>query len=154
MCVCERERDVCVRLTVQGRDNDCSHELCGVGVGAFAVQHGTAGADLARGAVDGVEGVGGADGVHHCAIVPIVWVHCQHLSREERGEERGRRTQMKRVNEWMIVMQEKRKTREGQEMKEKRGEDSWKLQESKKGNQRKGRKIEDKGKRTKIETGQ
>lgn len=46
-----------------------------LGVGALPVQGDSAGADLPRAAVDGVEGVPRADGVHHCPVPPVVGVH-------------------------------------------------------------------------------
>lgn len=63
-------------LTVHGRDDDGSHEGCVLWVGTLPVQGDTARADLPRAAVDGVEEVTGADGVHHCPVFPIVGVHC------------------------------------------------------------------------------
>lgn len=62
-------------LTVDGRDDDGPHECRMLGVGAFPVQGDAAGADFSCAAVDGVEGVSRADGVHHCPIFTIVRVH-------------------------------------------------------------------------------
>lgn len=56
-----------------------------LGVGAFPVQGHSAGADFSCAAVDGVEGVSRADGVHHCPIFTIVRVHRQDLQRDDTG---------------------------------------------------------------------
>lgn len=56
-----------------------------LGVGAFPVQRDSAGADFSCAAVDGVEGVSRADGVHHCPIFIIVRVHRQDLQRNDTG---------------------------------------------------------------------
>lgn len=62
-------------LTVHGRDDDGPHEGCVLWVGALPVQGDAAGADFPRAAVDGVEGVPRADGVHHRPVFPVVGVH-------------------------------------------------------------------------------
>lgn len=65
----------CQALTVDGRDDDGPHEGRVLGVGALPVQGDSARADFPRAAVDGVEGVPRADGVHHCPVFPVVGVH-------------------------------------------------------------------------------
>lgn len=66
-------------LTVGDGHHDPPHELGLLGVGVLAVQEDAGGADLARGAVEAVELVGGSDAVHHRAVLPQVWVDGHHL---------------------------------------------------------------------------
>lgn len=56
-----------------------------LGVGALPVQGDSARADFPRAAVDGVEGVPRADGVHHCPVFPVVGVHRQDLQTADGG---------------------------------------------------------------------
>lgn len=69
--------------TVCYRDNDLAHELSFHGVGVLAVQHDVGGTDLACGAVQTIELIGGLDAVHQGAILPQIWVHSHHLPRKE-----------------------------------------------------------------------
>lgn len=69
------------KLTVGDRHHDPAHELGLLGVGILPVQQHARGADLARGAVEAVELVGGPDAVHHRAVLPQVRVNSHHLPR-------------------------------------------------------------------------
>lgn len=69
--------------TVRDRDNDLSHELRLHRIRVLSVQHDVGGADLACGAVQAIELVGGMDAVHQGAILPQIWVYSYHLSRKE-----------------------------------------------------------------------
>lgn len=66
-------------LTVGDRHHNPPHELGLLGVGVLPVEQDAGGADLARGAVEAVELVGGSDAVHHCAVLPQVRVDGHHL---------------------------------------------------------------------------
>lgn len=68
-----------VGLTVSDRHHDPPHELGLLGIGVLPVQQHAGGADLARGAVEAVELVGGSDAVHHCPVLPQVRVDGHHL---------------------------------------------------------------------------
>lgn len=66
-------------LTVGDGHHDPAHELRLLHVGILPVQQHARRADLARGAVEGVELVGRPDAVHHRAILPQVRVDSHHL---------------------------------------------------------------------------
>lgn len=69
--------------TVRDRDNDLAHEFCLHRVRVLSVQHDVGGADLACGAVQTIELIGGLDAVHQGAVLPQIWVHSHHLPRKE-----------------------------------------------------------------------
>lgn len=71
--------------TVRDGDNDLAHELRLLGVGVLSVQHDVGGADLACGAVQAIELVGGVDAIHQGAVLPQIRVHSYHLPREEQN---------------------------------------------------------------------
>lgn len=73
----------CRIRTVCDRDNDLAHKLRLHGIRVLAVQHDVGGADLARGAVQTIELVGGMDAVHQGAVLPQIWVHSYHLPGKE-----------------------------------------------------------------------
>lgn len=74
-------------LTVSDRHHNPPHELGFLRVGVLAVQEDAGGADLARGAVEAVELVGGSDAVHHRAVLPQVRVNGHHLPRRNSRNE-------------------------------------------------------------------
>lgn len=74
------------KLTVGDGHHDPAHELRLLHVGILPVQQHARGADLARGAVEAVEFVGGTDAVHHRAVLPQVWVDSHHLPWENSTE--------------------------------------------------------------------
>ena len=70
------------RLTVDSGDDNGPHEQGLPGVGALSVQGDDTRAYPPRAAVDGVVRVG-VHAVHHRPVVPVIWVHRQHLAKEQ-----------------------------------------------------------------------